>query len=103
MCQNEIHPQLFAVGVIQGCPLALLVRLPLDALIVGVQINVVGVLHQACDRQKGSDQNEANQNVGNVCGCVFICIRGEGSVKAWEREVVEARKRRKMPAYLVLV
>lgn len=54
MCQNEIHPQLFAVCVIQQRPLALLVRLPLDALVVGVQVAVVWVLHQACDRQKGA-------------------------------------------------
>lgn len=102
MSQNEIHPQLFAVGVIQRRPLALLVRLPLDALIVGVQIGVVRVLHQACDFQKRAIKNEANRNVGNVCGCVFICVTGEGSVKAAEREVEEARKGRKMPAYLVL-
>lgn len=52
---------------------------------------------------KRSNQNEANRNVGNVCSCVFICITDDGSVKAGEREVEEARKRRKMPAYLVLV
>lgn len=45
MLNFKFNPQLFAVDIVQRRPLVLLVRLPLNALIVGVQVGVVSILH----------------------------------------------------------
>lgn len=77
--------------------------MPLDALIVWVQVGVVRVLHQTCDSQTAAIKMGRVKMLEMSVSCVFVCTTGKGWVKAGEREVEEARKGRKMPAYLVLV
>lgn len=48
------YSQLLVVGIVQSCPLVLLVRLPLDGLEVGIQVGAVQaviILNQACGEQ----------------------------------------------------
>lgn len=61
---SEFHPQLFAVCVVQRRPLVLLVRLPLDALVVGVQVAVVGVLHQTCHQIRYGKYEQIKERLG---------------------------------------
>ena len=49
------YSQFFVVGIIQSCPLVLLMRLPLYRLVVGIQvgaIQAVVILNQACGEEK---------------------------------------------------
>lgn len=66
--------QFFVVGIIQGCPLVLLMWLPLYRLVVGIQVGAVQavvVLNQAC--------REGKIPVSITPTRAFGCVRAEGS------------------------
>lgn len=68
------YSQLFVVGIVQSRPLVLLVRLPLDRLVVGIQVGAVQtvvILNQACGEGENTDFNPSDG--------VSDWVRAEGS------------------------